>query len=420
MGLTVAGRSLNHSHVLALGALIAPPLAMYVPLGLSPTFIIVAVLCLGLSWRERPWRSVPRDLAAGLALLLLWAAVSAWWSIEPLLAIKTTFGVAAMTAGGLVLFGYARGLDEAGRRLVRLGLATGLTLALVMAALEIHLGGPVGYLTFDPNPQAIPLVRRLGRGLTIAIILLVPAMVSVWRCGYRRWAVALPVLALLSIPGGENLSSKISLVLVPLVYVTVMRWPRWGARGLAGLAILLVLSFPLLAMAPSPQAVMDQMGKLEKFPNSAHHRYTIWTFTARKAMEHPWRGWGMEASRNIPDGEEGVWVTRHYPLAGPPPLRGEIEIFEQFLPLHPHNGSGQVWLELGGVGAVLVCLVLGLIGRRLSREADPVNAATAAASFVAVLMVASVSYGIWQSWWLGALWLTAVWVSAVGTPGPNR
>jgi O-antigen ligase len=78
------------------------------------------------------------------------------------------------------------------------------------------------------------------------------------------------------------------------------------------------------------------------------------------------------------------------------------------MPLHPHNAALQLWLELGGIGAVLyatlyvVCLI-GLLRLPLTRRALAAGAALVAAVFV----IGQLSFNVWQSWWLCAQFLTA-------------
>ena len=109
-------------------------------------------------------------------------------------------------------------------------------------------------------------------------------------------------------------------------------------------------------------------------------------------------------------GEDEVAVWR------PNPLRGGMDhVSEQYLPLHPHPGPGQIWLELGGVGAVLTCGLMLLLGRAIATAPDRIDAAMMASQTAAAFIVACVSYGIWQSWWLGSLWIAAALYAAVST-----
>ena len=398
---------IDESHSLALAALIGPTVALYAALGMAPLFTLVAVAALALGWRRQPWRRIGTPGAMVLAVLLAWAALSLVWTIELPQSLYSLPRLAGITVGGLLLIVLARGMDEAGQRRVRLGLAVGMTLVLVCALIEIYVGGPGGARFYSNHNPSDPYIPRLGRGLTVCAVLLVPAMVGAWRCGFRRWSAAILAMTILVFVGSHTLSAKLALAAMPGVFLMTWRSRRLGG-GMVGVIVSVVtLAFPLLALAPSPQQTSDDLPFL---PNSSHHRLTIWVFTATRVLEHPLRGWGLEASRSIPGGEDEVAVWR------PNPLRGGMDhVSEQYLPLHPHNGPGQIWLELGGVGAVLTCGLMLLLGRAIATAPDRIDAAMMASQTAAAFIVACVSYGIWQSWWLGSLWIAAALYAAVST-----
>jgi len=135
----------------------------------------------------------------------------------------------------------------------------------------------------------------------------------------------------------------------------------------------------------------------------------IWQFAAQRLMEAPTIGWGLDAARNLPGGKDIIEV----PLGGGRVAKGEI------MPLHPHNGPLQVWLELGAIGAVLLATTLALAVRRLyARARDGAAVLAATAWGLTATIIACLSYGLWQSWWLGALWLSAAWLRSALTDSP--
>lgn len=399
---------IDESHALALAALTGPVVALYTALGMAPLFVTVGIAALALGRHRQPWRHVWKPGAVALAGIMAWMAVSMAWTIELPQSLITLPRLIAMTAGGLVLTALASRLEAEGRARVRLALATGLTLALGLAAIEIYLHGPGGMMFHRHHPWFDNYIPRLDRGLTVFSLLVVPAMVAAWRRGFRLWSGIILVLAVMVFAGGQTLSAKLALALMPAVFLVALRWPRATGAGMSGVMAVTILAFPLLALAPAPQATSDALPFL---PNSAHHRLTIWIFAAGKVLEHPVRGWGLEASRSIPGGEDEVVVTR------PSTARssGWEPVTEQFLPLHPHNSPGQVWLELGGIGAILACGLMVVLGRVIAAAPNRVDAAMIAASASAAFIVACISYGVWQSWWIGSLWLTAALATAVAT-----
>jgi exopolysaccharide production protein ExoQ len=196
-----------------------------------------------------------------------------------------------------------------------------------------------------------------------------------------------------------SLSAKLALTAGALATAFAWRWPRATGRGLLLAATLVPLATALvMPLLPDPQALWAMELPL---PPSAHHRLTIWRFATERIAEHPLIGWGTDESRRIAGGDTTLLFTRMLP--------GEVlqTIPEPVMPLHPHNGLLQAWLELGLVGLGLILAVLAVLFARVQAIADRPARAGLLAACAAALTVYSVSYGAWQSWWLSGLWLIA-------------
>jgi O-antigen ligase len=137
------------------------------------------------------------------------------------------------------------------------------------------------------------------------------------------------------------------------------------------------------------------------------HRLDIWDFTIRKIEEHPLAGWGFNASRTIPGGEA------HYYLRD---QSGQIVGQGNQLPLHPHNGALQAWLELGLPGAIGFAALFGLAALRTERQTDRAGTAAAIAAIATAAPIWFLSFGIWQTWWLSVLILTTMLTVALIAP----
>jgi O-antigen ligase len=135
-------------------------------------------------------------------------------------------------------------------------------------------------------------------------------------------------------------------------------------------------------------------------PGSTLHRWLIWRFTAARVAERPVLGWGFDSSRSIPGSHE------------------ILGMHGQSLPLHPHNAPLQWWLELGFPGALLGA-ALYLAALRAIMRGSLTRAATAAAQglLFSATVVANLSYGTWQNWWLAALALSAALLAAAAPNG---
>jgi exopolysaccharide production protein ExoQ len=86
------------------------------------------------------------------------------------------------------------------------------------------------------------------------------------------------------------------------------------------------------------------------------------------------------------------------------------------IPLHPHNAVLQIWLELGLVGAAVAAAMLCLVAAKVIAVGGPGREAQGhllRGAFFTAVAVMSVSFGIWQSWWLCTLCLTLGFAAAL-------
>lgn len=116
-------------------------------------------------------------------------------------------------------------------------------------------------------------------------------------------------------------------------------------------------------------------------------RQIIYGVAEEKIMDRPLTGWGIGGSRHFDQGAAG----------NPSPER--IGRFNKAIYQHPHSFFLQIWLELGAVGAVLAAGGLALIWRSVAGSSTT-GRATALATTAVAAVLANVSYGLWQEWWL--------------------
>jgi exopolysaccharide production protein ExoQ len=74
---------------------------------------------------------------------------------------------------------------------------------------------------------------------------------------------------------------------------------------------------------------------------------------------------------------------------------------------HPHNAALQIWIEFGALGALLAAVLIVLTGLALLRSTSPRNAFVLACA-VSLFANAYVSFGMWESQWLGIVLLVSI------------
>jgi len=387
--------------VLALAMGLAPALSLSSALAMAPLLALTAVAMLAANGWRRPAPVPTRAQGLLLLALLAWAAWSTGWSLDQAFAWRDIGMLIGTLLGGVVVQAEARRLDEAGLALVVRALSIGL---LVVVPAMVLCGGleQMHVLDTETTQKVIEaVVQRMNRGSTVCVMLMWVAALGQVRFG-RPWrAVGLVLVLLLGVTFTHDLAAKLAIVGGAGVWAAARLSPRFAAAGLAALILAVMLLAPLAAlhMPPPRQSIY-----ISWLPRSGHHRMTIWSFTAQRIAEKPLLGWGMDSSRAIPGAKDEIYLIDR---AG--------KLFnESMLPLHPHNGPLQIWLELGGIGASLMALFLLTLPYSLARgSAPPTVKAFGAAMLFGGFLIASVSYGVWQSWWLSTVWLAVAGLGAM-------
>jgi O-antigen ligase len=245
-----------------------------------------------------------------------------------------------------------------------------LALSAVLTAESLEGGRVYGALARLLQPdESADLVRiYTARGGYVLAVLMWPWLRVL--SGRDRWLAPAPFLAVtavsLLLPEAAPLAAVIA---GSAAFVIAYFGGRRGASIVGALHAAFWLGAPWAVQLAKRVLDIDRLSATLK-PSWAV-RLDIWRFAADRIAEHPWRGWGMDASRAF-----------------------------EALPLHPHDSGLQVWLELVLPGAALVtALWLGLLRCSASRP-DRIGRAAAAAGMSAYLTIGAVSFGLWQPWWL--------------------
>lgn len=390
-----------------------PLVGLFAPLGLAPLGILVGLSSLPIALRDKLWRNIPRSLLIVACLLCVWLMASSFWAIDPREALAGATKQVVTMLGGLAVIVVAARLDDGVKHWLKIALFCSFCLSALILGLE-YLGDRMisEALATLKGEELAGRKSPLNRGATI-LALSSWVLLSMMAFSRKVWPHVLVILAMGVIFLGDSGSTRVALGAGILAALFILAWPRGGLRLGMVLVASLWIAAPLAAVnVPSPQYTFRHWDWL---PTSSHHRTTIWGYTGRLIAEKPVLGWGMEASRNAPDGDHEIQLWRVEPDGTLFGLR------EALLPLHPHSAVLQVWFELGAVGAGLVAAFLILALFHLDRAAGMPRRmrAAAASAFVSGLIVALISFGIWQSWWQSGLWLAAAFTLSGASRGPK-
>lgn len=371
----------------------------------TPMLLLAGVILIAVRPSGFPIIASSVRALATIVPLLVWMLASATWSLDSEASVGLMLRLAVLFSSGILLvtgFGF---LPPERLRGPLLALSVGLSAAGATIAVDLALGGHLALILHGARPAGFDPALDYSRAAILHAILLVPVSIGLLRLGAPRLAAGYALLTVIAILSGSSLSAKTALAIGLISFTTVLILPRlrWVGPALLALA---ALTLPLLFPLPISPATSCWLANHKP---SALHRLEIWGFVAEHIKQRPVAGWGLDAARRLPDGHAPV-IIHHCDVAERP---DGIALSSEIVPLHPHNGILQVWLELGGIGIVLAFfpLILG-IARALrvpawgNRLVQGMIAGTAAAA----VSVGLVSFGIWAEWFVSGLFFVAAFV----------
>lgn len=336
-----------------------------------------------------------------LALLALWSLISLSWTpaLPDPARLKKFGAVEAFTAIKLFLqlglYGAAVAmLGQMSTRSARLASRVMLVCAALLAlvtCLDSVLGAKIYQAlreaSGDPLTPDLAMVK-VSMGTYPLVLLLWPCARVLGASNLKGRNILTAVLFAMILVGAHLTGADapvVALVLGGLVWLGVRVIGKPVVRVLIPLVSAAFIFAPLAMLWGEKSGFVAWQHAL--VPPSWDHRLNIWAFAADRILEHPMRGWGIDASRT----------------------------FGAAIPLHTHNAPLQIWLELGAFGAAMAAAFYAwiLYGVLSWTEANRRDGAMAAGALVSYLVVSGFSFGVWQEWWLalGALAVIACGVA---------
>lgn len=338
-------------------------------------------------------------------VFLAWSLASLGWEVTAGLAAPRTAQLVGLVLGGGLSFIGMTAVDDMTRRRALLLMAAAITSCLVYVVVQrLTDCGLSDFARHLLGLKALPVCRMFPYKIPVTLfVLLSVAVMPAVRTWNRIAVVLFAILLLIAVASSGNMTAAIAIVTGGAAWLAFRKGWRRPATVFSAIIVVMVMGAPWIAKAlPTPRQAVEAWNG---FPPSLSHRLMIWHFAADRISERPLTGWGMDASREIPGGNEIGDVPMVIQKS-----RGIIFGQQEFMPLHPHNNFLQIWLEVGGVGAGLyTCILLGLLWSLLGRL-RPDCRALAASSLCMVLTICLASFGAWQSWWIASLWAVATFL----------
>ncbi len=357
------------------------------PRALNVLPALVAVIALVL-WRRSggKWADLkhPAFLWAGALLALMFA--TALWSVDAAGSLERAVKMLPIFLGGAALVSLSR---LTGGTYFRAWFPFAVLAALTICVIELYAGSPFYHLVHErPGAAYAGNLFYLNRSVALAVLMLAPALTCVrllpWPRGHKiAMALALALGTAAMLYKTDSQSAQLAFFFAaPLYFFFPVRIKA------AWIMLAVVLATGIFAAPYAAQAMFTTLPAFVQEGSFLQRGYVlnrleIWDFVARRAMEQPFFGHGIEAARAIKDFDSAQLYE---------PSR-EI--------MHPHNFVLQIWLEMGALGALYAALFFATILRRL-KNFEPLQARTALAVLFGAISVASTGYGLWQGMWIGA------------------
>jgi exopolysaccharide production protein ExoQ len=387
-------------------AVTAPLVSINAPLFMAPLMLVGALAIVLTALRERRRIPVPgQPVLILLGIMVLWGIMSTRWSVYAMGSFMAALQLLALFAAGAVVVGSAVLLDGAEAARIRLALVIGILVTLAVYAVEMVLNSPIQSIFRDSLVGLEQIYSPFNRGLAVLVLLVPAAALALRRGGRLLLAIALlaATMAIVYVYYGTSVALGVACGIVAGTLSFLGRGPM--TRLIGWLAAIMILASPFIAREAITPGLLDEVGK-QVFNISIPHRFVIWRFAGTHALERPMTGWGLDAARSFPGGETTAPVTTRICQ---PPCTTQVEQ----LPLHPHNMALQWWLELGLPGAALGATILFWFFHLIPRVAlDRIEEGLLVGQLTAAAMIAALSYGAWQSWWLSTLVITLALTTA--------
>ncbi|MEQ8818270.1 MAG: O-antigen ligase family protein [Thalassobaculum sp.] len=384
--------------MLSAGLFLFPAIGAASKQALAPLAIALAAALLALTlWRDR--RAALPSPSVGLLFVAFFGYVAAV-HLPPAPGIAgigetlEKFGMLAVVLW-LAAAGWTR--VAACARLDRVAMWTlgGLALGSLFLLIELGFDAPLHRLADGLGPAATVDPARYNRPAVAMLLLCLPlAGLLARRVGRRHAAVAL-LLGAAPVLGGDSAAGWLAAAAAALVYAAARLRPG------AVLAVGGVLTLVMIVAAPPILATAYQIATRHeiRMPLSFTDRLEIWDHAAAEVAKAPVLGHGLGAVRSLPLTDEQRARYR----------------FHKAPSTHAHNAALQLWVEFGAVGIAAGLALLGIAAaaiRRLDRSAQ----ATALATAAALLVIAMLSFGLWQETWLGLIGVTLALLRLAALP----
>lgn len=369
----------------------------------TPRFLAFWPLILGLIFsllhilKDKEKFIIPKSyilVAGGISVLSL---ISCVWSIAPQDALKEALKISAILGFGTLWIGYCHSVRTENIKNYAFFIPIAVLVSCIIILFEMNFDMALYKIVRGLPSDSKIASAEMNRGVVSCILMLfitIGYLLSAPNLTKKRklfwFLIASPLVIGILIQTESQSAHLIFISGLPFLFFAVQ-----SKRLFSFLAVIFGITIALTPL------IVDflydwfmTVGHDTPWFSSAYagNRVEIWRFITLYAMNNPLFGYGVEAT----------YFVDHF-------SHPQIYHWDDTV-LHPHNFAVQVWMEYGAIGALIYT---GFIYVTLEAIAGtPLFARRyILATFIGVIAISSVAYGMWQSWWIGyVIFLTGLCV----------
>lgn len=351
---------------------------------------ITAVIFFGLYFlfgQNKP--KISKETTILVVLILVLSASSLLWAKYFDTSKAKVFKLLALLPPQILLISLATSLNKDQLKPLEKYLPIGFIAASIFLIFEMIMQGVLHDLVRGMPVSHIADPTDFNRG-SVALVLYsfsIFGLLSLKYNSYKAILVFIPLAIAVFISRSQSaqlalLVGSATLFLFP--YQFKMAW-----KILKYAIIVLILATPFVTSYVYENFAQDLQNIPVLAKGYAGDRLEIWDYISRYALQSPWLGYGIEATRDVTDFDSQYIFS------------DESDV------LHPHNFVVQIWMEFGLLGiSILIGLIYALF-TKLENQCNLVQQKIFLPTVMAVLVPASLAYGLWQGLWIGLMFHVA-------------
>ncbi|MCK5284138.1 MAG: O-antigen ligase family protein [Alphaproteobacteria bacterium] len=381
----------KHSLIISLFALLLVTVSLPRILGFAPIVIaFVSLITYRIVFKIWPYFS---KYAFGWAFVFAGLAIlSSLWAVNPEISIERGSKLIILLTSGALLISMVLSLDQTARLFFQKVFPWIVVIMGILLTFELYLQAPIYHIFHSFSVEDPFNLSKLNRGIAIfmlSVFVTLPLVYKQKQRPDRLWLLAALLISTLAIIYKTESQAAHLCFVVGVIFFFFPYHIKTAWYALMGLFVICMISAPWIAQGLF-NTFPEMIGEHEWLHHSyADRRMEIWDFVARRALENPLLGFGVEATKAMKDFD----TARIY--------HPTTQI------LHPHNFVLQIWIEFGILGILLSNSFFIWIFFNISKLSSK-NARQCLPAFMACITLAVVTYGLWQGWWIGSFILLIV------------